>query len=259
MNDAVLYERVGAIAYLTLNRPDQRNSMTPELLDAFAVASAKARADADVRCVVVRGRGPCFSAGADFKAGVQRGGDAPPSAKSFAMYGPFLSLLDLEVPVVGALNGHTVGGGFGLALVCDIRVGNRAAKYGANFAKLGLHPGMAISYTLPRVVGPAHAAELLFTGELIDGDRAAAIGLLNHAVEASEVDPRADAIANAIASAAPLAVRSIKAAVRRFSAVEARETARNEAYAQAESLLTEDAKEGMAALLAKRAPEFSGR
>jgi len=195
MNDAVLYEREGHVAYLTLNRPDQRNSMTAELLDAFAAASARARSEADVRCVVVRGRGPCFSAGADFKAGVQRAGDEPPSAKSYAMYAPFLSLLDLDVPIVGALNGHTVGGGFGLSLVCDIRVGSRSAKYGANFAKLGLHPGMAISYTLPRIVGPAHAAELLYTGELIDGDRAAAIGLLNHAVDASEVYDRADAIA----------------------------------------------------------------
>lgn len=259
MNDAVLYERVGHIGYLTLNRPDQRNSMTPELLDAFAAATAAARAESDLRCVVVRGRGPCFSAGADFKAGVQRGGDRSPSEKSFAMYAPFLSLLDLEVPIVGALNGHTVGGGFGLSLVCDIRVGNRASKYGANFAKLGLHPGMAISYMLPRIVGPAHAAELLYTGELIDGERAATIGLLNHAVDVGDVDARADAIARAIAAAAPIAVRGMKATLRRFTAVEAREAARNEAYAQAESLLSEDAKEGMAALLEKRTPVFHGR
>ena len=82
------------------------------------------------------------------------------------MYAPFLSLLDIEVPIIGALNGHAVGGGFGLALLCDLRVGNRAAKYGANFVTLGLAPGMAISYMLPRIVGLSRANELLLTGRL---------------------------------------------------------------------------------------------
>lgn len=258
MNDAVLYERSGELAILTLNRPDQRNSMTAELLDAFARATAAARADGEVRCVLIRGRGSCFSSGADFRSGVQRDSDEPASVRSYAMYEPFLSILDLEVPVVVALNGHTVGGGFGLALVCDIRVGSRTARYGANFARIGLHPGMAISYTLPRIVGPAHAAELLYTGELVDGDRAAAIGLLNHAVDAAEVDARAESIARSIARAAPLAVRGIKRELRRFTATEARDAARNEAFAQAESLVTADAKEGMAAVLEKRTPVFRG-
>ena len=113
------------------------------------------------------------------------------------MYEPFLSLLDLEVPVVGALNGHAVGGGFGLALVCDMRIGALDAKYGANFVELGLAPGMSISYLLPRLVGVARANELLLTGRLVDGAEAERLGILNRAVPAADVlaeamDARAD-------------------------------------------------------------------
>ena len=110
------------------------------------------------------------------------------------MYEPFLSLLDIEVPVIGALNGHAVGGGFGLALVCDLRIGALEAKYGANFVALGLAPGMAISYLLPRLIGVARASELLLTGRLVDGAEAERIGIVNRAVPAAEVLAEAMAI-----------------------------------------------------------------
>ena len=137
MSEAVRYHRQATVGIITLDRPDNRNSMTPELLDAFATASAAAKADDSIRCLVVTGTGTCFSSGADFKSTLQRDTGSTPEERSYAMYVPFLSLLDLEVPIVGALNGHTVGGGFGLALVCDLRIGAREAKYGANFVKLG--------------------------------------------------------------------------------------------------------------------------
>src|ERR687884_1776204 len=111
------------------------------------------------------------------------------------MYEPFLSLLDVEVPIVGALNGHAVGGGFGLALVCDLRIGALDAKYGANFVRLGLAPGMAISYLLPRLVGSARASELLYTGRLVDGKEAETLGILNRAVAGEHVLAEAMAIA----------------------------------------------------------------
>src|SRR5688572_25034406 len=133
MSVAVRYETDGAIGIITLNRPDNRNSMTAELLASFAEASAAAKTDPQLRCVVVTGSGNCFSAGADFKSTLGAGDAREPHERSYAMYVPFLSLLDLDVPVIGALNGHAVGGGFGLALVCDIRIGALEAKYGANF------------------------------------------------------------------------------------------------------------------------------
>lgn len=261
MSEAVRYHIEGAVGVITLNRPDNRNSMTPELLDAFAVASAAARADVDAgtaRAIVITGTGSCFSSGADFKATLQRAGGAP-HERSYAMYAPFLTVLDLDVPVIGALNGHAVGGGFGLALVCDLRVGDERAKYGANFTKLGLAPGMAISYTLPLVIGVPRANELLFTGRLVTGTEAAALGILNHALPASEVLSRAMEIARTIAANAPLAVRATKAAIRRGIGLAIRDAARAEAYAQAETIATDDAREGIAALLAKREPSFTGR
>lgn len=257
---AVSYARTGDIGVITLHRPDNRNSMTPELLDAFVVASAAARDDSAARCVIVTGTGASFSAGADFKSTLQRTGDSKaPNEKSYAMYEPFLSLLDIAVPVIGALNGHAVGGGFGLALVCDVRIGARDAKYGANFVKLGLSPGMAISYLLPRLIGVARANELLLTGRLVDGALAEALGILNRAVPADEVLPAAQAMAREIADNAPLAVRATKRAIYRGLAYHVRDAAHAEAFAQAETLVTDDAREGISALLAKRPPVFTGK
>lgn len=258
---AVHYRSEGSVGVITLNRPDNRNSMTPELLDAFAAASELARTDSDARCVVVTGTGNCFSAGADFKAVLQRG-EGTPHERSYAMYTPFLSLCDLEVPVIGALNGHAVGGGFGLALVCDIRIGAEAAKYGANFTRLGLAPGMAISFLLPRIVGHPHANELLFTGRLIDGREAAALGILNRAVPGGDVLGQAMAMAREIANNAPIAVRAAKAAIRRglgITAAALRDAATAEAVVQAQTVATQDCQEGIAALLAKREPVFTGK
>ena len=259
MSEAVRYHADKLIGVITLDRPDNRNSMTPELLDAFAAASAAARADTSIRCVVVTGTGACFSSGADFKSNVQRDTEEAPHERSYAMYVPFLSLLDIEVPVIGALNGHAIGGGFGLALVCDIRVGALDAKYGANFVKLGFAPGMSISYLLPRLVGMARANELLLTGRLVDGREAEALGILNKVVPAAEVLREAMELATTIAGNAPLAVRATKAAIRRGLALTVREAAREEAVAQAETLATQDCIEGITALLAKRTPVFTGR
>lgn len=260
LTTAVRYDVEGAIGVLTLNRPDNRNSMTPELLDAFALASAQAKADTQIRCLVVTGTGACFSSGADFKSTLQREGDArAPHEKSYAMYEPFLSLLDITVPIVGALNGHTVGGGFGLALVCDLRVGAIEAKYGANFVRLGLAPGMAISYLLPRLIGVARASELLLTGRLVQGREAEALGILNRAVPAPDVRGAAFELAQAIAANGPFAVRATKQAIRRGLELHVREAAHAEAFAQAESVAMEDSREGIAALLEKRPPVFTGR
>ncbi|MBL0214271.1 MAG: enoyl-CoA hydratase/isomerase family protein [Myxococcales bacterium] len=260
MTAAVRYETRGDLGVITLDRPDNRNSMTPELLDAFAVASARAREDDQIRALIVTGTGPCFSSGADFKSTLQRDGDdRAPHEKSFAMYEPFLSLLEIRVPVIGALNGHAVGGGFGLALVCDLRIGALDAKYGANFVKLGLAPGMSISYLLPRLIGMARASELLLTGRLVEGAEAERLGILNRAVLAADVLPAALALARTIADNAPFAVQETKRAIRRGLALEVAEAARAEAHVQAASIVMADAREGIAALLEKRPPKFTGR
>ncbi len=257
----VLFRRDDTVGVITLNRPDNRNSMTPELLDSFAEVVAEVRADHELRALVITGKGRCFSAGADFRSVIQRDGKTrtlQAHERSYAMYEPFLSVLDIEVPIIAALNGHAVGGGFGLALLCDIRIANRGAKYGANFARLGLSPGVAISYLLPRLIGISKAAELLFTGRLLLGDEAARIGLVSAALGADEVLAGAMEIAREIAANAPIAVRMCKHSIYQGMDWRPREAAYREAFAQAVSITTKDAKEGISALLEKRPPVFHG-
>jgi enoyl-CoA hydratase/carnithine racemase len=253
------------VATITLNRPENRNSMTPDLMAAFRAAIAGAATDRALRAVVLTGRGPSFCAGADFRTASPVPEDAadPPSVpdyeRLYATYEPFLEVFDLPMPVIAAMNGHAVGGGFGLALVCDLRIANREARYGANFARLGFHSGMAISHLLPRIVGVPLAADLLFTGRLVTGAEAAAIGLAHEAVAPDEVGAAAQAKARAIAASAPEAVRLMKRSLYRGAGWDPRGAARAEAFAQAATMRTEDAREGIRALLEKREPRFTGR
>jgi len=260
---AVLYESKDYIATITLNRPENRNSMTDDVLEGLRAAVARAKEDPELRCVIITGRGKSFCAGADFKSGAQRDGGSTrkllPNERSFAMYSPFLSILQIEVPVIGALQGHAIGGGFGLALVCDIRVANRDARFGANFTKLGIHPGMATTYILPRLVGLPRAAELLFAGRIVTGAEAAELGMVNHAVAEADVMPRALELAREIAGCAPIAVRWTKRSLYRNYGWDPVSAAEGEAHAQSRTFETEDSKEGVAALLEKRAPVFKGR
>lgn len=260
---AVLYESDQHIAEITLNRPDNRNSMTPDVLAGLRDAVARIREDTTLRCVIVTGRGKSFCAGADFKSQARRDEDSDGSRaaheRAFAMYSPFLSLLDVEIPTIAAMQGHAIGGGLGLALVCDLRVANREARYGANFVRLGLHPGMATTYLLPRLLGVPRAVELLLTGRIIDGAEAAEVGLANHAVEPERVLDKARELAREIAGCAPLAVRWTKHSIYRGLQWDPRRAAEWEAHVQSRTLESEDVSEGIRALLERRDPAFKGR
>lgn len=261
MSDAaVLYDVADHIATITLNRPENRNSMTEDVLDGIVESVQRVKSDDSVRCVIITGKGKSFCAGADFKSGAQRKQtNLMPNERSFGMYQPFLSVLDVEVPVIGALNGHAIGGGMGLALVCDMRVANQDAKYGSNFTRLGLHPGMATTYLLPRIIGTPRAAELLFTGRIITGSEAEQLGLMNYAVAADEVLNKAMSLAREVCSCAPIANRWCKRSLYQNVGWDPKPAARSEAELQSRTIETEDHKEGVAALLEKRAPEFHGR
>lgn len=263
MSDAVLYEVEDRVAQITLNRPENRNSMTNDVLEGLASAVAQVRADPDVRCVIITGTGKSFCAGADFRAQVQRD-DAQqrklmPNERSFAMYRPFLSVLEIEVPTIAALNGHAIGGGLGLAIVCDIRVANVEARYGANFVRLGLHPGMATTYLLPRLLGVPRAVELILTGRIVTGKEAADLGLANHAVESGKVLEKSREIAAEIAACAPIAVRTAKQSIYQGLSWDPVTAAQLEAHAQSRTVETDDSREGIRALLEKRTPSFQNR
>ena len=259
MSDApVLLDIRDRIAQITLNRPENRNSMDNEMMPAFLEAVGRVIDDRDLRCLIITGTGGSFCAGADFKSNIATQEGHLPHERLTDLYGPFLKIREIKCPTIAAMNGHAIGGGFGLALICDIRVANRDAKYGANFARLGLHSGMAVSYMLPRIVGLPAANELLFTGRLISGARAAEIGLANYAVGPEEVSGKAWELAREIEGCAPVAVRMMKRSIYRGLAWDPAGAAELEAHCQSRTLEMEDSKEGIRALLEKREPVFRG-
>lgn len=257
--DPILYTRRGPIGLLTLNRPENRNSMNAETMPAFMDILSRVRGDEALRCLVITGSGTTFCGGADFKSGFNE--ESGPGLRKVLMdmYAPFLAVGNLRVPVVGAMNGHAIGGGLGLALMCDIRVASADAKYGANFARLGLHSGMGISYLLPRLVGVARANELLFTGRIITGREALQMGLVNYAEEPDRVMEKAMAIAEEIAGCAPVAVQEMKASVYKGLQWSPEKTAEMESHIQARTFQMADGKEGIRAMLEKRDPVFTGK
>lgn len=261
--------REGAVAVLTLNDPERRNAMTEAMGRALATHATALAGEAELRAVVLTGAGRAFSAGGDLAMLEARSaaGRADPGGAARrrnreemeAFYRLFLAVRALPCPSIAAVNGAAVGAGLCVALGCDLRIVAEDARLALNFTRLGIHPGMGATWTLPRLVGPAHAAELLFTGRFLDGAEAARIGLANEATPAAEVLPRALALARTLAEAAPAAVRATKQAVARSLTASLDEQLAFEAERQAECFESDDLAEGLAAIRERREPRFRGR
>ncbi|GGI08282.1 enoyl-CoA hydratase/isomerase family protein [Egicoccus halophilus] len=252
------------IVVLTLDDPERRNAMTVDMGDALRDATAELRDDAGLRAVVLTGTPPAFSAGGDLdmledlaRRTREEGYDATGHMRAF--YGRFLSVRDLPVPVVAAINGHAVGAGLCVALACDLRIVAEDAKVGLNFSRLGLHPGMGGSWLLARILGHQRAAEWLYTGRLVRGAEAAAQGLALEAVPAGDVLPRALALAGEIAAASPVTVRQLKRTLATTADADLDTALAREAACQAVSYGTDDLREGLAAGRERRTPDFPGR
>jgi enoyl-CoA hydratase len=268
-DEIILLERDGNVATLTFNDPDRRNAMTEAMGETFAGHVAALSRDPDLRALVLTGAGRAFSAGGDLdfiqaKADAGRADPGGPTRRTNreamrAFYRLFLSVRDLPCPTIAAVNGAAVGAGLCVALGCDLRVAARDARMGVNFARLGIHPGMGATWTLPRLVGPAHAADLLLTGRLLDGEEAARMGLVNRAVDREQVLPEALDLAHQIAEAAPLAVRGTRAALERAAAATLEDQLSFEADRQAECYESDDLREGLDAARTRRPPVFHGR
>lgn len=261
MSDAVLIERDGGVVTLTLNRPEIRNAMDPELTDGFSAAVAAIRDDASVRAVIVTGTGAAFCAGGDL-SWIEPGPGADVVAirvKMRAFYPRFLQVRDLDVPVIAAINGAAVGAGLCLAMACDIRVASDSARLSAPFTKLGMHPGMAATYLLTRLVGTARAAELLFTSASVSAEGAERIGLVNRVVAPDQVLPVAREIAAQIAANAPIPTGMTKRAIYLAERADMETMLEYEGLAQPITMGTSDLLEGLAAFREKRPPDFTGR
>jgi enoyl-CoA hydratase len=249
------------VVVLTLALPDRRNAMTAELTDAWTAAMAQLRGDRSVRAVVVTGEGTAFCAGGDL-SWISESPDLSVDAirdRMLPFYRAWLSVRDLEVPTIAAVNGHAVGAGLCLALACDLRYAARGARLSAPFTVLGMHAGMAATWLLPEAVGLPVARELLLTGRAVAGDEAVRIGLVNAVYDADVLLDEAVGVALRIAANGPVAVRLTTAGLRAGAHASLEDALQFEALAQPVTFATADLREGLAASRERRTPRFTGR
>jgi len=248
------------VARLVLDLPEQRNAMSDEMTASWVRAVDHLAEDASVRVVVVTGEGKGFCSGGNLSWLVP---DADATVdqlrtRMLAFYRSWLSIRRLEVPTIAAINGAAVGAGLCVALACDIRYAARGAKMGVPFTRLGIHPGMAGTYLLPDVVGPAAARDLLLTGRMIEADEALGLGLVSRVIEPADFDEEILDAAAQVAGTAPIATRLTKRALQRpHAGIEA--ALEWEGLAQPTTMATDDLREGIRAAQERRAPRFEGR
>lgn len=255
----VLYEVKDGILYITLNRPDVYNALSPEMWKDLNTAINGAREDAAVRVVIITGAGDkALASGADIKELHSR--YYMEQMKGTAT----LALRNLETlykPVICAINGYALGGGCELAEACDIRIATKRSKFGQPETGLGIIPGAGGTQRLVRIIGPAKAKELIFTGKLITAEEAEKIGLVNQVTENTReaLMEAATDMAKSIAKRGPVALSMAKIAITYGQDSSVETGLMLERLAQTIALSTNDRKEGTAAFIEKRKPNFSGK
>jgi enoyl-CoA hydratase len=255
----IVVDHQDGIVTLTLNHPENLNAMTAEMGDEVTDVMRTLNQDQSARVLILTGAGRAFSAGGAKSTLQSRTTSRSTSTEApKAFYKRFLSLRQLEIPTIAAINGPAVGAGFCIALACDMRIAAANARMGLNFVRLGIHPGMAGTFTTPRIVGMAKACEVIFTGRLYTGEEAFAMGLVNRVVPAEKLMDETMALAHEIAGNAPIALRLAKRALYKGDADLLEAALEVESEHQAYTWTTEDAKEGIAAMTEKRAPQFRG-
>ncbi|MBV9384167.1 MAG: enoyl-CoA hydratase/isomerase family protein, partial [Streptosporangiaceae bacterium] len=217
----IRYERDAGIGTLTLARPAKRNAQNPLMWQELARLGAELLPDETLRCLVVTGEGPAFSAGIDLVEGMggmlagwaERPDDEESLAAGMAVAGTFSWIPDLGCPSVAAVRGHAYGAGLQLALACDFRIFAEDARVGLLETRYGLMPDMGATVRLPRIVGESRARELILLGEIVDAAEALRIGLANRVVAGADLDTAATALATRLANQPPLAVRGARRAI----------------------------------------------
>lgn len=257
---SVITEDRGAVRHVVLNRPDKRNAMNGELIQELGVALKAAANEPDVRCVVIRGEGPMFSAGMDFD-GLVALSDAPENLRAFRR--PILETWNLceemAKPTVCQVHGGCIGGALELALACDLRVAAADALLGLVETRVGLIPDVGGCSRLASVIGVGRAKELIMTSRLIDGTEAERIGLVNRVAPVEELEAATEALVGELLACAPLAVGHAKRVIDAAARPALAATLEQEGTVQELCASTEDFAEGAQALSEKRQPEFSGR
>ena len=257
----LIVDKRGAADWVTLNRPEQLNTLNPRLLRELNDYFSALERNYDVRVVVLRGAGRAFCAGLDMKAGggIDQGPEAMMrSQREFS--GLVMRMRRCPQPVIGLLHGHAAGGGFSIALGCDVRIAAAGTKMNCAFIRIGLSGcEMGASYHLPRLVGTSVAAELLYTGRFIDAERALRVGLVAEVVPMDQLEAAGQALADDMLATAPLGLRLTKECF--WAAVDGNDLPSVVAMEDRNQVLTVangDLAEGMRAFLEKRKPDYAG-
>lgn len=243
------------VTTVTLNRPDRLNALTLEMADELYDALHRQDQDDATRVIVITGAGRGFCAGADLggqASDQNRASNAPTLAERMHQ-----ALVDIEKPLIAAINGVAVGGGCTLTLLCDIRLAAESARFQLPFTKLGISAELGSTHLLPKLIGPGKAMELVLTSKMIDAAEALDIGLINQRVPDAALQQTAADMAASIAGFPPMSVRMNKAGLKLDADLDTQ--FRHENMALDVLKQTEDAKEAAAAFREKRAPNFTGR
>ena len=262
MSEPVLYEQDGGIVTLTLNEPATRNAISPAIVEALVAATHRINADLTVGCVILTGAGDGFSSGGNVKqmrdredlfagspAEIRRGYQQGIQRIPLALYG-------LEAPSIAAVNGAAIGAGCDLSTMCDIRIAGRSAKFAESFLRVGLVSGDGGAWYLPRAVGLSKAYEMTFTGDFLDAEEAARIGLVSRVVDDDQLMVEARALAGRIAAQPVHSLRMTKRLLRDSQQVSLPIALEMASSLQALVQHTHDQHEAVVAFLEKRTPEF---
>ncbi|MGW2718248.1 enoyl-CoA hydratase/isomerase family protein [Streptomyces sp. NPDC001492] len=258
----VLHTADGQVSYLTLNRPEALNAITPEQRETVIGLLAEASADPDVRAVVLTGTGRGFCAGADLRGGSGGGERVAGDVARMLRLGAqrlIAAVLDCEKPVIAAVNGTAAGLGAHLALACDLVLAAESARFIEVFVRRGLVPDGGGAYLLPRLIGPQRAKELMFFGDALSATEAERLGLVNRVVPDAELDKTAREWAARLAAGPTRALALTKQLVNASLDTDRATAFAAEAAAQEINMTTEDAQEGVRSFVERRTAEYKGR
>lgn len=258
MSDPIHVVRRGNVQTVMLNRPDKRNALTSEMLRRLVEVFVDLRSDTETRVVVLHGAGHSFCSGLDL-AEMSKAKESSGAVGLTDIEDVFHALSDVHQPTVAMMRGIAIAGGCELALHCDLRVAARDVDLGMPLARLGLGLPFPLIQKLVETIGMAHTAELLFTGERIDGERALALGMVNHLVPGEELEGFTYELTDGIAANAPLSVQFMKKSVRRAGKIARSVDWRDLQEEAARISRSDDVREGIAAMREKRKPQFRGK
>lgn len=259
--DQVVYRREGAVEVVTLNRPEVKNSFSFNMIKELGDHFQRLTLDDDVRAVIITGAGKGFCTGADLSGPDNRKDIVLPVGMRLTTqwYGRVIeSIMNLEKPVIGAVNGVAAGAGCNLALACDIIIASEAASFIQIFARRGLIADMGGTFFLPRLIGMARAKELLFTADDVDARKALEMGMINRVVPHDELMPEAMALAQRLAKGPTRAIGMLKNMLNRSFESDLACALDREAALQGIAVSTADVKEGIVSFFEKRPPNFTG-